>query len=222
MNIMTLKVSFLLYLKKPPEPESTTPLLFLNWLFKKISSSRAVKLYELRSVECKMCCGFIFLNINATVWKMVRRIWNDCLTKNAAYICSLILCFLQAHFESTFGFGAHSEWFKRCSVLFILSYKECDCFSKNKKNPKTTKTNQNKKNTPWYLSKTTHYRVKRSELLFWWMLLHSTFYSKCLNWWTLLVNTEWIEVPYAEDIKCRNKVLLLSKPSEFLANSKLI
>lgn len=91
-----------------------------------------------------------------------------------------------------------------------------------KKKTKTTKTNQNKKNPPWYLSKTTHYRVKRSELLFWWMLLHSTFYSKCLNWWTLLVNTEWIEVPYAEDIKCRNKVLLLSKPSEFLENSKLI
>lgn len=146
MNIMTLKVSFLLYLKKNPEPESTTPLLFLNWLFKKISSSRAVKLYELRSVECKMCCGFIFLNINATVWKMVRRIWNDCLTKNAAYICSLILCFLQAHFESTFGFGAHSEWFKRCSVLFILSYKECDCFSKNKKKkPKQLKTTKTKK-----------------------------------------------------------------------------
>lgn len=128
---------------------------------------------------------------------MGRRIWNDRLTKNAAYPSSLILCCLKAHPETRFDLGLTGCGDVRGVLFFSSQLEEMWLLLQRKK-----------RNFVQYLTKTTHYRVKRRELLLRWMSLHSTFYSKCTNWWTLLVNTEWTEVAHAEDTKCRNKVLL--------------
>lgn len=93
-----------------------------------------MKWFELRSVECKICCGFFFLNYKSQSIKNGKRNFKWLLNKKCCLPLFINPVLSHGTLWVPFGFGAHRlQCCQRCFVFCFSVMKNVIAFTEKKK-----------------------------------------------------------------------------------------